>query len=576
MGIEEKIGNPLVREDSGIWRLSDHSSFAYSDGSHTEHYLQSVFERDIDLSSGSSDLSKYIKDWPSEYHLSNKRAQLLSGFDFDPALKVLEVGCGCGAITRHLAENFNDVVSIEGSPVRARLAQMRTRDCDNVSIVCAPFQDLEFSEKFDLIICVGVLEYSASFVDADDPYEHVVNYFSELLSPDGRVVVAIENQFGLKYFSSSREDHLKVMFEGIEGYPVFADKVRTFGRVELERLLSAYFPNVEFYYPYPDYKIPDAVLSEEMLLSAHAGELVAGFASRDYYGPMPKLFDESLATLELARNELLPTLSNSFVVIAGKAPHDKPAFGQLGIMFSSGRMAPYRMQTRFLQEGDAIRVEKSLLHPDAVQDTDLSAHPVAGPWIEGYSLHTRVLLKCLSRKSNLADAFEALRPWLDKLRAVRDEAALAGAALPGNYIDCIWKNSFPANGDITFIDQEWEWKARLSLEILFIRSMFFFLLETQHIKKLPRYLRVSNTRKLIRRVAGLFDLTLSNDDFASFCRQEADFHARVYGKSPTRQRLLIRWFLGHRGSLRAARSLQTVLYRAALVLQSLRRYLRLP
>ena len=106
MGIEEKLSNKLIREDCGIWRLRDHSSFAYSDGSHAEHYLQSVFERDIDLSSSSPDLKQYIKDWPSEYHLSNKRAQLLAGFDFDPALKVLEVGCGCGAITRHLAENI--------------------------------------------------------------------------------------------------------------------------------------------------------------------------------------------------------------------------------------------------------------------------------------------------------------------------------------------------------------------------------------------------------------------------------------------------------------------------------------
>jgi 2-polyprenyl-3-methyl-5-hydroxy-6-metoxy-1,4-benzoquinol methylase len=578
MSIEEKINNTLIREDCGIWRLRNHRSFAYSDGSHAEHYLQSVFERDIDLSSASLDLNEYIKDWPSEYHLSNKRAQLLSGFDFDPSLKVLEVGCGCGAITRYLAENFNDVVSIEGSPVRARLAQMRTRDCDNVSIVCAPFQQLEFSEKFDLIVCVGVLEYSAMFVDEEDPYEQVVRYFHDLLSPDGRVVIAIENQFGLKYFSSSREDHLKLMFEGIEGYPVFADKVRTFGRIELERLLSAHFQNIEFYYPYPDYKIPDAVLSEEMLLSGKAGELVAGFASRDYYGPMPKLFEESLVTLELARNDLLPTFANSFVVVAGKKNlQDKPVFGQLGIMFSSGRKPQYGMQTRLLRADDGgLTVEKTLLHPDMVQDASLTAHPLAGPWIEGYSLHTRILLKCLARTSSLSDSFQSLRPWLDKLLAVRDQAALADAAIPGNFADCNLRNSFFANGEIAFIDQEWESQENRSLEVLFIRAMFYFLFETQDIKKLPRYLRIGNPRKLIRKVANLFDLSLSNADFATFCRQEGELQARVYGKSPVRARMSIRWFLGYRGSLRVARSLQTTLHRAALVLQSLRRYLRLP
>ena len=37
----------------------------------------------------------HIKDWPSEYHLSSKRAQLLSGFEFDRKARVLEVGAGC-------------------------------------------------------------------------------------------------------------------------------------------------------------------------------------------------------------------------------------------------------------------------------------------------------------------------------------------------------------------------------------------------------------------------------------------------------------------------------------------------
>lgn len=573
MGIEQKLNNTLIREDCGIWRLSDHSSFAYSDGSRSERYLQSVLERDIDLSSGSTALETYIKDWPSEYHLSTKRAQLLSGFDFDSSLKVLEVGCGCGAITRYLAEKFDDVVSIEGSPVRARLAQMRTRDCDNVSIVCAPFQQLEFTEKFDLIICVGVLEYSASFVDEDHPYQHVIRYFSDLLKPDGRVVIAIENQFGLKYFSTSREDHLKLMFEGIEGYPVYANKVRTFGRVELERLLSAHFANIQFYYPYPDYKIPDAVMSEEMLLSGDAGELISGFASRDYYGPMPKLFEESLATLELARNRLLPTFANSFVVVAGKKPHDKSVFGQLGIMFSSGRVPPYRMQTRFLQAEEAVRVEKTLAHPDMAQDESLTARPVSGPWIDGYSLQTRLLLKCLARTSSLAESFQALRPWLDKLIAVRDQAALPDDALPGNYIDCIWKNTFSTDGDIRFIDQEWDSREKLSLEILFIRSMYCFLMETQDIKKLPRYLNVSNTKKLIRRVASLFDIAISDADFDKFCHQEAAFQSRVYGRNSTRTRKSIRWFLIHRSSLLAARSLRKSLRRPSLSLQMLRRYI---
>lgn len=572
MGIEKKISNDLIKEDCGIWRLSDHAAFAYSDGSHAENYLQSVFERDIDLSSGSTELESYIKDWPSEYHLSKKRAQLLTGFDFDPALKVLEVGCGCGAITRHLAENFDDVVSVEGSPARARLARLRTRDCDNANIICAPFQKLEFTEKYDLIVCVGVLEYSALFIDEEDPYEHVLRIFSELLSPRGRVIIAIENQFGLKYFSSAREDHLKVMFEGIEGYPVFSDKVKTFGKVELERRLARHFDSVDFFYPYPDYKIPDAVFSEEMLQSGRAGEMIAGFASRDYYGPVPKLFDESLTTLELAKNNLLTSFANSFVVVAGKSADEESAFQQLGIMFSSGRRQQYRMQTRFIQDDDNVRVEKSLLNkdPDATQSA-LIANEVSGDWVDGYSLHTRILLTALSRRSALADVFQPVKIWMDTLVPLSAEGRL-----PGSYIDCIWKNSFIEDERIVFIDQEWEWKESLSIEFMFIRSMFYFLLETENIKKLPRYLKTSNCRQLIRKVANIYELKLSNRDFEKFVEQESVFQTSVYDKNPARVRLIIRCYLSSRWSFRIVKKLQTVTYRSSLVLQSARRYLRLP
>ena len=142
----------------------------------------------------------------------------MSGFSFDRSLRVLEVGCGCGAITRYLGENFDQVISVEGNINRARLARQRTRDLNSVSVICAPFQEIQFSQKFDIIFCIGVFEYSAAFIGGDDPYDAALRYFSDMLTPDGMVVVAIENQFGLKYFNSAREDHLGAMFEGLEGY----------------------------------------------------------------------------------------------------------------------------------------------------------------------------------------------------------------------------------------------------------------------------------------------------------------------------------------------------------------------
>ncbi len=58
-----------------------------------------------DPSSLSSELRAAITDWPSQYHLSAKRANLLRPFAEDlRGKRVLEIGAGYGAITRYLGE----------------------------------------------------------------------------------------------------------------------------------------------------------------------------------------------------------------------------------------------------------------------------------------------------------------------------------------------------------------------------------------------------------------------------------------------------------------------------------------
>ena len=232
------IDNELVIDGSSVWLLQGHEGFSYSDGTESEHYLEEVLREAVDLSSSSEELEASIRDWISEYHLSSKRAQLLSGFNFERSMSVLEVGCGCGAITRFLGETFEQVISIEGSISRARIARLRTRDLESVSVVCGPFQEIKFSKKFDIVFCIGVYEYSGSFVGGPNPYDAVLAYLNSILAPGGILVLAIENQFGLKYFNGAQEDHLGKRFVGLEGYHRISEGVRTFGKTELENNLK--------------------------------------------------------------------------------------------------------------------------------------------------------------------------------------------------------------------------------------------------------------------------------------------------------------------------------------------------
>ena len=553
MSVQKTVSNVLVQDESSVWVLDEHKDFGYSDGAESERYLEKVFNHASDLSSGSPELEGYIKDWPSEYHLTSKRAQLFAGFEFDSSLRVLEVGCGCGAITRFLGETFDNVVSVEGSINRARLARLRTTGLENVSIICAPFQEIDFIEKFDLIFCVGVYEYSSSFVSGDDPYDAVLSYFSDLLTPNGMVTIAIENQFGLKYFNASREDHTGTLYEGLEGYRVHGGQVRTFGKQELASNLKKHFSAIDMYFPYPDYKLPTCIASEKFLASPAAGELVSQIDSRDYGGDLGKSWDESLVTLELSKNGMLPFFSNSFLVFAAKSKIAGVSFDQLALMISSGRTAKFRTVTRIVEESDrAVSAIKTLISGDQeVREGQLILRETRSKWVDARSLQAVLKDSCLSKETELDVIFAPCSQWIDFL-SEKSEVIDGVKMVDGSFIDCTFANAFIESGEISIIDWEWVWTEQLKMNVVVVRAIFLFLENLHRSKKGAKALGTRSTRKLIEQIALTMGIRVDRADFNEFVELESVLQSKVQGEREQRRRFILRWILFDGPSYRLA------------------------
>ena len=119
---------------------------------------------------------------------------------------------------------------------------------------------------------------------------------------------------GIKYCAGCKEDHNGGYFESIENYPNNKG-VRTFSRGELEKMfIDTGYSNHEFYYPYPDYKLPMVIYSDKFLPSI--GDLRNNM--RTFDGDRFILFDEGKAFDNVIENGLFPEFSNSFLVIAYK------------------------------------------------------------------------------------------------------------------------------------------------------------------------------------------------------------------------------------------------------------------
>ena len=248
--------------------------------------------------------------WPVVYHLSPVRENLLSWYPFPNAASVLEIGAGCGAVTGCICTGAGNVTTIDLSKRRSEILANRHRAAKNLNVIVGNLNDVKFEQKFDVVTLIGVLEYAANFTKSQNPHRDFLKNIKSLLKPNGTLLIAIENKYGMKYWSGAPEDHTSLYFDGIEGYRR-GHQAQTFSKKELTELIAqAGFKVKRFYYPMPDYKMPVQIFSDDAL--PKRGEIEAHVPH--YHAGRFRLFDESAAFDGLIDEGMFPFFANSFLV----------------------------------------------------------------------------------------------------------------------------------------------------------------------------------------------------------------------------------------------------------------------
>lgn len=320
--------NHLVQNENDVYSVpTDAALFNYTDGEQVEARLREILTSTADLASNSIELQQHITDWPTEYHLTTARANLLRGFDLSGVKRVLELGCGCGAISRYLGEQGIQVDAIEGSSMRAELAALRCRDLADLNFITANFNELSFPEDYyDLVLFVGVTEYAGRFSEQQSDEQAVLDLLANArstLTANGQVVIAIENRVGLKYLQGACEDHFGRPYIGVDCYPD-DEGIRTYTYQEWHSLLdAANLPSREFILPFPDYKIPTTLLHERFVdNNPKAWEQLEAVRSRDYVSGFSMEYKEPLIWQGLNQAGTLKHHANSYLIVAGARQSD--------------------------------------------------------------------------------------------------------------------------------------------------------------------------------------------------------------------------------------------------------------
>lgn len=452
----------------------------YSDGDIEDKIISIIAQKpDTDY----EEIISYNYSWPVFYHLTRIRQNLLNWYPIDKNSDVLEIGCGMGAITELLCKKAKNVTAVELSKKRATATYLRCRNYDNLEIIVGNLNDIQFSKKYDYITLIGVLEYQNNFTNSDNPFVDFLNTIKKLLKPNGKLLIAIENKYGLKYWCGAPEDHSGIPFDGINNYK-FSNIARTFSKAELNSIIMASgFKNTYFYYPLPDYKMPQVIYSEKYLPKND---------SLDNWTPYYSINNNSMISDEehiyndLIENNVFEFFANSFLV---ECSINNNELGTIDYAVSS----PFRnsefniITTHSDKEGfckTATDKSVNLLYTIEANHKALSLRDLhtCKTNINGNTL-TSETITCTSLTQLLIDAYKTgvadnvyhiLDKLYDEIKKSSDSSEKLNSIfnstkeltldaldksdkiLANGFIDMIHRNCFvDNNGNYIWIDQEW-------------------------------------------------------------------------------------------------------------------------
>ncbi|WP_454835903.1 glycosyltransferase [Pseudomonas lini] len=529
-----------LNEELNIWSRSDYASINYSDGDTTELRIKFLIDQARDVSIFSDELRGWCTDWPSLYYLSSARANLLRVFDADLHGDILEIGAGCGAISRYLGEQGGNVLALEGSTRRASIARARTRDLPNVSVLAESFESFQIDKQFDVITLIGVFEYANLFVSGENPGANMLKKVRSLLKPDGLLIIAIENQLGLKYFAGAPEDHVVTPMFGVEGRYNSATP-QTYGKQALASLLaSAGFTSNEFFAPFPDYKLPVSIVTEQGFDDPDFDAAAFAWQSAQRDPQLPELctFSLELAWPQICKNGLGMDMSNSFLIGASPVARKTLDDGMLAVHYSSDRRAEFCKSSAFKKSAEntiSVHYEKlAEAHQAPAADAIIKFKLTASePYIKGQVLSTKLIDIINTEDWTYAKVGEFLKGYVDILKDISSGQPGTDGLLPGQFFDAVPQNILiDQAGRPHLIDKEWSLTVGLRIEFLLFRALCQLLGSVTRFNRSAEF-ATATYKEFVFSACKAGGYPINEDDVRQFLSLEASVQSAVNGRKPS-------------------------------------------
>lgn len=349
--------------------------------------------------------------------------------------------------------------------------------------------------KYDYIISITQLELQKEPVKC-------LNVWRKLLNESGRLLLGMNNRYGLRYFCGDRDPYTKRNYDGIEDYRWFGAikggsfQGRCYNLYEIKTMLEkSGWQYEKTYSVMPDLRHPQLIYAEDCIPNE---ELASRFFPVYNYPPTVFLEEESVYT-GLAQNGMFHKMANTFLVECS-LDGELSDVSHVTLTLERGRKEACMTIIR-----DNNIVEKIALYPEGEERlvsmveymADLKAHGVKT--VDARMENRTLIMPFIQAQTGqsylkqlLQEDTEKFILELDKLRELilysseivsEDKGDGKGAVLRKGYLDLVTLNSFYLDGDYIFYDQEFCMENCPANVVIMrmVRSLYFGNVEMEEI-----------------------------------------------------------------------------------------------
>ncbi len=344
---------------------------------------------------------------------------------------------------------------------------------------------------WDYIVVSDAFARVPALFEGKAPYKKFFEEIKKHLKPNGHVILAVDNRYGLTYFAGSKERLTGKYFEGLEGYG-HSEGVCTFSKeAVLTMVKEAGFKSVKTYYPYPNYRYMTALYTDEHLPSP--GELSKNLCN--FEEERAVLFDEAAVFDGLIKEGKFQEFSNSYLFDL-TLEEQKAEEELLFLKYSVERDEKYRIRTEIVRKSDGTKVVRKVPYTEAAKVHVEKIKYWESVLSEQYKKAEVAVNKCTLTEKGAEFEFlkgETLEDVLDEYLAKDDLTGFVGEIQKyaekleqlvnqgANNIDLIFSNIILIDGKWNIIDYEWTFEAEVPLKFIVHRAIVLYFEQKKHL-----------------------------------------------------------------------------------------------